>query len=175
MQMLKAGGVPCYYDHPQSLESEAVLRLPEDVSWVAECQGKAVKVLDRNALALPEGYRYRFIWVNRVASHIAQSQAMMAFALMGLRLERAEQAVLAGSLLRDKGRIIRRLKEYPDSDLIEVRFTDLLEAPLTQAARLATHLDLGGLDVQAMASTVIPRPPEPQGMAIEAQLLAQGE
>ena len=62
-------------DNPQgSLEWERIKQLPQDPACIGEGEGKAVKVISRLLLALPEGHEYRVIFMRRPLPEVLASQ-----------------------------------------------------------------------------------------------------
>ncbi len=86
MQMLAAGGLPILSDgqrqpdadNPRGyLEWERIKNLPKDPACIAEAEGKAVKVISRLLLSLPEGHEYRVIFMQRPLPEVLASQDVM--------------------------------------------------------------------------------------------------
>ncbi len=86
MQMLAAGGMPILsdgervadIDNPRGyLEWERIKQLPKDTASIAEAEGKAVKVISRLLLSLPEGHEYRVIFMQRPLPEVLLSQEAM--------------------------------------------------------------------------------------------------
>jgi hypothetical protein len=86
MQMLAAGGMPILSDgerqadtdNPRGyLEWERIKQLPKDPACIAEAEGKAVKVISRLLLSLPEGHEYRVIFMQRPLPEVLASQEVM--------------------------------------------------------------------------------------------------
>jgi len=86
MQMLAAGGMPILSDgerqadtdNPRGyLEWERIKQLPKDPDCIAEAEGKAVKVISRLLLSLPEGHDYRVIFMQRPLPEVLASQDVM--------------------------------------------------------------------------------------------------
>lgn len=86
MQMLAAGGMPILSDgerqadsdNPRGyLEWERIKQLPKEPACIAEAEGKAVKVISRLLLSLPEGHEYRVIFMQRPLLEVLASQEVM--------------------------------------------------------------------------------------------------
>jgi Sulfotransferase domain len=86
MQMLAAAGLPILsdgerqadVDNPRGyLEWDRIKQLPTDPSCIAEAEGKAVKVISRLLLSLPEGHDYRIIFMQRPLAEVLASQEVM--------------------------------------------------------------------------------------------------
>jgi len=86
MQMLVAGGMTVLSDgerkpdadNPRGyLEWERIKQLPQHPDCIAEAEGKAVKVISRLLLSLPEGHEYRIIFMERPLPEVLASQEVM--------------------------------------------------------------------------------------------------
>ena len=86
MQMLAAGGMPILsdgerradVDNPRGyLEWERIKQLPKDPGCILEAEGKAVKVISRLLLSLPERHEYRVIFMQRPLPEVLASQEVM--------------------------------------------------------------------------------------------------
>lgn len=86
MQMLQAGGHPILSDdcrradadNPRGyLEYSKVRTLERDASWLAEAEGRAVKIVSPLLSRLPSGFDYRVIFVRRNLREVIQSQEQM--------------------------------------------------------------------------------------------------
>jgi hypothetical protein len=86
MQMLEAGGLPVLSDDERQadtdnpkgyLEWERIKQLPKEPSLIAEAEGKVVKVISQLILALPEGHKYRIVFMQRPLPEVLKSQDEM--------------------------------------------------------------------------------------------------
>src|SRR3974390_1435088 len=86
MQMLAGGGLNVLSDgerkadtdNPRGyLEWECIKQLPKNPSLIAEAEGKVVKIISQLLLALPDGYQYRVIFMQRPLPEIMKSQDEM--------------------------------------------------------------------------------------------------
>jgi len=86
MQMLMAGGMGIVTDairkadedNPRGyLEWERVKKLKEDIFWLNECLGKAVKVISMLLFDLPSNYNYKIIFMQREIEEVLASQRIM--------------------------------------------------------------------------------------------------
>ena len=86
MQMLAAGGAGLLTDGARAadrnnplgyFEYEPVKRTGRDTTWLAEAKGKAVKVVAPLVAWLPDGLRYRAIFIERDLDEVLASQAEM--------------------------------------------------------------------------------------------------
>ena len=164
MQMLEAGGTPPLADGARAADAgnprgyyelEAVKRLPDDAGWLAQAAGRAVKVVYARARSLPEGPRYRVLWMERDLSEVVRSQRAL-LAGMGREpeddLSDARVAEVLGQQLEE---VARALDGRADVERLVVRHADLIAAPLSEAERVDRFLG-GGLAVAAMAARVDP-------------------
>ena len=87
MKVLEAGGLPVVTDEQRTadednpkgyFELERVKQLDKgDTAWVAEAQGKVVKVISALLEYLPPAYTYRVVFIRREMSEILASQKKM--------------------------------------------------------------------------------------------------
>jgi hypothetical protein len=78
MPILSDGERQADADNPRGyLEWERIKQLPQDPACIGEGKGKAVKVISRLLLALPEGHEYRVIFMQRPLPEVLASQEVM--------------------------------------------------------------------------------------------------
>ncbi len=86
MRVLAAGGMPVLTDNQRRsdddnpggyYELERVKQLKTDASWLADAQGKAVKVIYRLLYDLPLDYHYKVIFMKRNLAEVVASQKVM--------------------------------------------------------------------------------------------------
>lgn len=87
MRMLEAGGIPSLTDHERSAdddnptgyyEFERVKQLEKgDIAWLAQTEGKAVKVISMLLRHLPADYQYNVIFMERDLGEVLASQRKM--------------------------------------------------------------------------------------------------
>jgi hypothetical protein len=163
MRMLAAGGLPPLTDHVRQpdrdnphgyFEYEPVKRLTEDASWLAEAEGRAVKMVHVLVRELPPGHEYRVLLMRRRLDEVVASQRLM--------LERLGQP--AGNLTDErKAEIFRaQLDEtqrwvaaQPGFTCLAVDYNALVQDARAELERVAAFLG-GGLDLDAMAAVVDP-------------------
>ena len=176
MRMLEAGGIPLYYDNSKPVEftergvkhlnHNVILRETDkikdlkagDSSWLKDCYGKAVKVLTPSRVILPKEHRYKFIWCDRKFKHMAKSFEKYSV--------RSKNRCPSKDLLIDNFRAARAdgkrmLKNYPNSDFMEVHFESVLKSPSATIVRLGEFLGIPfGKQLMAgrMAAVVVKRP-----------------
>lgn len=86
MQMLHAGGYPVLCDDQRPADADnprgyfeysPVRRLEQDNRWLAEADGKALKVVSPLLYHLPQGFDYRVLFMQRPLDEVLRSQATM--------------------------------------------------------------------------------------------------
>jgi len=161
MQMLAAGGMPLLTDgereadadNPRGyFEYEKVKQLRTDSSWVREAEGKAVKVIHVLLTALPPGFEYRVLMMQRPLEQVLASQRAM---LLHRGKEPGDDTVLAAGYQRQLTQVMQFLNDSPNFSWIPVGFEEVLRTPMEQAGAVAAFVG-GGLDVAAMAQTIDP-------------------
>lgn len=164
MKMVAAGGIPPLTDHlrqadadnPQGYyEFERVKNLDKgDTVWVADAQGKAVKVISQLLIHLPPGYRYKVIFMQRHLDEILASQKKML-------TRRGEDSNLVHDdemrLLFEKHlrQVLAWLAEQPHIETLPVHYRNLINFPQPQAEKINRFWD-GSLDVAAMTAVIDP-------------------
>lgn len=162
MQMLAAGGLPVLADdqrppdenNPRGYyEYAPVRRLPQgDTAWVAQAQGRAVKVVSALLPQLPPGYPYRVILMQRALPEVLRSQAAMRVRLGAG--ETPDEDLLLTEYAQHLFRLRLWLKRqgWP---LHEVDYAAALGDPAAATAALIAFLG-EALDAQAMAAVMDP-------------------
>ncbi|MSR29130.1 MAG: sulfotransferase family protein [Phycisphaerales bacterium] len=163
MQMLQAGGIAVMtdarrtpdLDNPRGyLEFERVKQLKSDKSWLADAQGKAVKVIHLLVMELPEDRRYRVIFMRRDLREVVRSQAVM--------LERSGKA--GGALAPQRmmalyeqqlQSVFTWLAARPGFEVLELDHAACLADPRSAAAQINAFLG-GTLNESAMVAAVDP-------------------
>ncbi len=86
MQMLDAGGFPVLCDDERRADEDnprgyfeytPVRRLEQDNRWLADAEGKALKVVSPLLYHLPKDFKYCLIFIQRPLDEVLRSQAMM--------------------------------------------------------------------------------------------------
>ncbi len=162
MRMLEAGGLPALtdgirradQDNPNGYyELEAVKRLPNDVRWLTEAGGRAVKIVYALLRFLPGTYDYRVVLMRRNLDEVLASQARM---LQNRGEAQGEEgAVLAAAYERQLAAVRTWLASQSNVRSVEVDYNALLSDPGPGAEAVATVV--GGLDVEAMCRVVDPQ------------------
>jgi len=163
MKMLEAGGLELMTDglreadadNPKGYyEYERVKRLDKgDTAWVAEADGKAVKVISALLEHLPPGYQYRVLFMNRRMEEVLASQRKM----LERRGERSDiDDEKLGELLAKHVRKVKAwLAVQPNFMVLDLDYNRMLLEPMPYAERINAFLD-GILDEKRMVGVVDP-------------------
>ena len=163
MQMLAAGGAQMLTDGQRTadqhnprgyFELEAVKHSRSDLSWLAQAEGKAVKMVHLLLPLLPADREYRVIFMQRDLIEVIASQRAMLQqqGRPGATLPDARLAEVFGKQLAE---VRQWLSQNPNFRVLQVQHRDVIETPLTAAQQIATFLD-GDLDPRRMAAEVEP-------------------
>jgi hypothetical protein len=164
MKMLDATGLPIMTDHERTadednpkgyFEYERVKNLKEetDTSWVRDARGRVLKVISHLLEDLPDDNFYRVILMRRDFDEIIASQNKML-------VRRAEENPIEDAAAKEA--YIRHLvdvrfmvRKRPNFEMIEVHFTQALQAPQTFVSEVSAFLG-GSLDTAAMTAVIDP-------------------
>jgi hypothetical protein len=166
MQMLHRGGLPVLTDAVRSadednprgyFELERVKQTKGDPSWLADADGKVVKLISRLLLDLPdpdpERVRYKVVFMRRDLDEVLRSQKKM--------LERrGEDDVQSDEQVKELfvahlEEIENWLRKRGDIDVIFQSYSRMVTEPRQGAEKINQFLG-GILDVEAMLSEVDP-------------------
>lgn len=157
MQMLGAGGMNILTDNLRQhddnnpkgyLELEKIKSLGKDNSWLAEAEGKTIKVIAQLLQYLPNLYNYKIIFMQRNMNEVLKSQQKMlgkdssAFP-MGLSEVFKKQLAQSEAWMRAQ----------PNIEVMFVNYADIIENPQEQAENLDAFLGQE-LDIKAMTEVV---------------------
>ena len=161
MQMLAAGGLALLTDarraadedNPQGyFEFEQVRHLSrDDGRWLRDARGKAVKVISTLLRDLPASNNYKVILMRRDLSEVLASQARMLTRRGAVH--DIDQARMRRLFEDDLWRATYLLKHASHFDYLEVDYTQVIEDPKAQAARIADFV-AAGLNIDEMAGVV---------------------
>lgn len=163
MQMLQAGGVSVLTDQERQadadnprgyLELERVKQLRTDKSWVADAEGKAVKIIHLLLMELPTDREYRVLFMRRDLREVVKSQGTM--------LERSGKkgaALPAERLMAVYEQQLRTveawLAQHPLFKVLDMDHRAMVTAPQAQVDRVCDFLGMQ-LDRAAMVAAVDP-------------------
>ena len=164
MKMLEAGGVPVLTDELRSAdednpkgyyEFERVKAMDKgDTAWVADAQGKAVKVISALLQYLPADHEYRVLFIHRNLAEVLASQRKML-----RRRGEDEDAVSDEEMTRlfelHLADVEGWLEQQPNMRTLHVDYNAMLVDPHPFVAQIDDFLGLG-LDREAMEAIVDP-------------------
>lgn len=163
MQMLQAGGMQLLTDgrrapddhNPRGyLEHEGVKHSRNDLSWLNEAGGKAVKVVHLLLQYLPSDRNYHVLFMLRDLQEVIVSQRVM-LKQQGRPAATLTDAALTGVFEKQLSSVRQWLSERPNFRVLYVNYADVIDHPLDSARRINAFLN-GNLLVADMAATVDP-------------------
>lgn len=163
MQMLDAGGLPALRDEIRTAdednprgyyEFERVKQVKSDKAWLEDARGKVVKMIHALITDLPDGYRYRVIFMRRDLDEILASQTKM-LTRHGKSGAALAPDKLKGVYLQQIQRVMSWMGERPHFEVLEVSYNDLVADPEGEAAKIASFLG-GRVDAEKMVGAVDP-------------------
>ena len=161
MEMLEKGGLKVLTDRVRGpdednpkgyYEYERVKSLPGNQDWLEAARGKVVKVLGELIKYMPEGLRYKVVFMERDIDEMLESQEKML-------KHRGEET---GDLSREEYKkiftnYIRLLKDHinsrEDMDVLFVSYNDIMSLPDTVVESISVFLG-GKLDVESMLQVI---------------------
>lgn len=161
MQMLEAGGIPILRDdirepdedNPRGYyEFERVKQIERDESWLAEAQGKAVKMVSALLTHLPNSYRYKVIFMRRQMEEILASQKVM-LKRRNQPTDKVGDEQMAGLFQSHLRKIEKWIAEQPHVEVLYLNYNEMIHDPAEHAARIEQFLQQG-LDVKKMVGVV---------------------
>ncbi len=165
MKLLEAGGLtvitdgerPADTDNPKGYyEFERVKQLDKgDVAWVAEAQGKVVKVISALLEHLPAGYDYRVLFMHRAMPEVLASQRKM-LERRGEDPDKIGDAELAALLAKHVQRVKAWLARQPHFQTLDVDYNAMVADPRPFIRQINAFLG-GKLDEGAMWEAVDPQ------------------
>ena len=171
MQMLHAGGYPCFGEGP-GFEPEEVSFDRDPVTLLPLIDGKAAKILDPQRTEWPDLMNARVIWLDRDRTEQAKSQVKFLCQVAGIDVPQGTAKRFSQSYGPDTARAMGAFWDIGILPL-RVRFESILMFRYEEARRIADHVG-GNLDIEAMAGVVIGRHPACRpDIAIELHLIDQ--
>lgn len=160
MKMLEAGGVgiatdnirKADEDNPKGYyELEDVKRIKEDVSWLKDVQGKAVKMVSMLLYELPSIYNYKIIFMRRGISETLASQRKM------LERKGEKNIPVDDEMRRLYDKHLKEVDDWLDRQanisVLYLDYGDVLDAPHKTADKVCEFLNIT-LDTEKMVQTV---------------------
>jgi hypothetical protein len=135
MQMLVAGGMSplsdgervADADNPRGyLEWELAKQLSTNPGCIAKAEGRVVKIISRLLLALPSGYDYRVIFMQRPLSEVIASQDQM-LRRRGTFKEGTDSAVISRAFEKHLDEVYAWLDSTPNVQAVRVPYHDVLQ------------------------------------------------
>jgi hypothetical protein len=164
MKMLEAGGIPpltdklrtADNDNPKGYyEFERVKQMDKgDTAWMAQAQGKVVKVISALLKHLPAGYNYQVIFLRRHMSEILASQRKMLIN-RGEDPDKMDDAQMTMLFENHVRQVENWLAQQPNIEVLYVHYSDVMADPLTAINSMGRFLGRD-LEVRAMAEVVDP-------------------
>lgn len=150
MKMLESGGINPLTDRQRAADAdnpngyyefERVKQLPQgDHAWLAEAEGKAVKIIAAFLPQLPVGREYRVVFMQRDLREILASQKKM------LEHRGAQQQIGDEALIGLFEKHLRQVEKWFQTQSnvarMEVNYNELMRDPAPIVDRLRLFLDL---------------------------------
>jgi predicted AlkP superfamily phosphohydrolase/phosphomutase/Tfp pilus assembly protein PilF len=159
MQMLDAGGLNVFTDKKRSAddhnprgyyEHEAVKSLAKNNSWIANADGKVVKIIAQLLHHLPANFKYKIIFMQRDMNEIIKSQQIM----LG-----KNPSTFPVEIASSFNQTIEKVKSWSGRNdnikLLNVDYREVIENPSALSEKIAGFLDIH-LDTDNMANAVSP-------------------
>lgn len=161
MQMLVAGGMDAFTDKKRKpdesnpkgyFEHEAIKKLNRDSRVLKEVGNKVVKIISHLLINLPSRYTYKVIFMTRELEEVLASQHIMLE--KNKKIKPKTYAVsLKNSFLKNLNRVKVWAKKNYNVEILYVNYTDVLNNPKTEIARIKNFLDKN-LDEKQMIQVV---------------------
>jgi len=164
MKMLAAGGLPLLIDNLRTsdddnpegyYEFEPVKKLGKgDSNWLADAQGKVVKVIAALLTHLPSAYTYQIVFMRREMPEILASQRKMLIN-RGEDPNKIDDDEIARLFEMHLSKVISWINNQPNMKRIDVNYNQLLKDPRPQAEQINQFLGMT-LNVEEMVKVVNP-------------------
>lgn len=158
MNMLEASGMPVLTDHIRTAdddnpkgyyEFERVKRLPDgDIKWLADAQGKAVKVISALVEYLPSLYNYKVIFMRRDMEEILASQKQM-LVRRSEPTDKVKDQEMAEMFQKHLAKVEDWLTRQPNMDVVYIHYNQVLQEPDRYLKPVVELLD-GAVELQPM-------------------------
>ena len=164
MNMLAAGGLEVLTDQLRTpdddnpvgyFELEDVKKLMKgEHSWLAQSNGKAVKVISTLLPYLPDGYHYRIIFMRRALEEVLASQRKMLIN-RGENPNKVSDDQMAEMFENDLKQSERWINSQTHATRINIYYQQLIKNPRPLVGEINTFLG-GGLDEDKMLGVINP-------------------
>ena|SRR5579864_8475749 len=161
MQMLDHGGVEVVTDNNRTADTdnprgyyefERAKKIKNDVSWMPEARGKAIKLVSQLLYELPASERYLVIFMERDLNEILDSQEKM---LARLNRPAAPRDEIKTAFAVHLERLREWLTRQGNIEFLYVNYNDLIARPAEQASRVNMFLGAKA-NAEEMAKAVDP-------------------
>ena len=162
MQILQAGGLQALCDHERSpdennprgyFEYQKVRSLATDNTWLAEAEGKSIKVVSQLLYHLPPHFEYRVIFMRRDLREVLRSQERMLASLGAA--DETQQNAMVEHFTRHLEGLELWLGKQPNFQVFPCNYSEVVADPLRLAPPISRFLGIL-LDPERMASVVDP-------------------
>jgi hypothetical protein len=160
MSMLESGGIAAVTDgsrrpdkdNPKGYyELEKVKEIQQDISWLEDCHGKAVKIVSNLLFYLPDNHKYKIIFMRRHMKEVLASQQTMLS-----RLERhgarKRSELMAESFSKHITRVEKWLK-VKHYDVLPIDYRDVIIDPRKNSENISKFLNIR-LNIAKMVAVV---------------------
>jgi hypothetical protein len=164
MNMLTAGGLEALTDQLRTadddnpvgyFELEDVKKLIQgEHSWLANSNGKAVKVISTLLPYLPDGYQYRIVFMRRAIEEVLASQRKM-LVHRGEDPNKISDAEMAEYFQKNLQQSEHWLNSHANAARIDINYQQLIANPRPLVAEINRFLG-GGLDEDKMLGAIDP-------------------
>jgi len=165
MRILETGGMPVLtdgvrtpdVDNPNGyFEFEPVKTTREDSSWLAQADGRAVKMVYKLLYDLPCDRPYSIIFMQRALKEVVASQSRMLIRLRQAPAGPSDEHTLVETFAAEIADVRDWLRDRPCFRVLCVNYNRLVDAPAEPLA--AVNAFLGGhLDEVAMSRVIDPK------------------
>lgn len=161
MKMLEKGGIEVVtdgvreanVDNPKGYyEYEKVKKIKEDSGWLSGIKGKAVKMVSKLLLDLPEDYQYKIIFMERNIKEVLISQRKMLKRLNKPKPE-VDDATMGQYYKKHLIEVKNWLESEKNIDYLSVSYNEVVEYPLRKSQKINDFLN-GRLNIEKMASVI---------------------
>jgi len=162
MSMLAAGGLEVLTDHLRApdddnpvgyFELDEVKKLIKgEQSWLARSNGKAVKVVSTLLPYLPDGYRYRIIFMRRAMEEVLASQRRMLIN-RSENPDKVSDDQMAEIFEKNLQQSERWINSQAHATRIDINYKQLIDNPRPLVAEINKFLG-GGLDEDRMLGVI---------------------
>ncbi len=158
MQMLRSAGVELLTDEIRNpdennpkgyYEFEPVKSLARDSSWMAQADGKAVKVIAQLLKFLPDGFTYKVVFMKRNLNEVLASQQKM----LG-KDSKVFPMAIAETFKKEVARLEGWFATQPNMTVYFADYGKLVADPMSEAAPICTFLNLEAGSAEKMVMAI---------------------